>query len=247
MEPLRSSSVPRSTSPDRTVSSSHIPFDLEPPSFLENLDLSDIPGSDFDFSCLEDVSESENRILIEKQDVPMTDVFQIADQTAHVTHEPYFDFNNVQISADDHALLPDLSEADWHREHPTQNNLAPVSLGFVNNTIGDLTLDAALQFEAHHIPWGQHQFDQYCLNDIQAQNPGYSSPVRLSEATYMPTMLHEPYLTGGYPTIGDITGAQAWPNVPPLISHSIAPPNPSSDKWQGGMGSVFVVGGKRKR
>ncbi|CVL12498.1 uncharacterized protein FPRN_15094 [Fusarium proliferatum] len=172
MEPLQSSSVPRSASPDRTVSSSHTPFDLEPPSFLENLDLSEIPGFDFDFSCLEDVSESENLNPVEKQDVPMTDVFQIADQTAYVTHEPNFGFNKVQISADNYATLPGLSEADWPREHPTQNNPAPISLGFVNNTIGDLSLDAALQFQAHHIPWGKHQFDEYCLNHNQVQNPG---------------------------------------------------------------------------
>ncbi|RKK77693.1 hypothetical protein BFJ69_g5982 [Fusarium oxysporum] len=172
MEPLRSSAVPWPTSPDKTVSSSHTPFDLEPPSFLENLDLSEFPGFDFDFSCLEDIAEPENGNLVEEQDVPMTDVFQIADQTARVTYEPYFGFNDVQISADIHAPLSGLSEVDWHREHPEQNNLAPVSLGLVNNTIGDLPLDAALQFQAHHIPWGQNQFNQYCLHDHQAQNPG---------------------------------------------------------------------------
>jgi hypothetical protein len=67
MEPLHSSAVPRSTSPDKTTSSSHTPSDLEPPSFLENLDLSEFQGFDFDFSCLEDIAEPENGNLVEEQ------------------------------------------------------------------------------------------------------------------------------------------------------------------------------------
>lgn len=67
MEPLEETDPPRRVDPNGGNSNCHARPDEEPQSFLENLDMSEFGGFDFDFSCLQETSQSIDAFTLDGQ------------------------------------------------------------------------------------------------------------------------------------------------------------------------------------
>ncbi|KAF9768311.1 hypothetical protein IL306_014410 [Fusarium sp. DS 682] len=95
--------------PNGGNSDSHARSDEEPQSFLENLDMSESEGFDFDFSCLQETSQSVEDCALDLNSLPFAgtassgtqQVLHMSVTLFHPSHVPQFDTQ---------ALSPRLGE-----------------------------------------------------------------------------------------------------------------------------------------
>ncbi|RKK08835.1 hypothetical protein BFJ66_g17351 [Fusarium oxysporum f. sp. cepae] len=167
MEPLEETDPPRRVDPNGGNSNCHARPDEEPQSFLENLDMSEFGGFDFDFSCLQETSQSIDAFTLDGQDVRMIDAF---DQTVPMTEQSTYDFNIAPTLDDSDPLALANSDDDWLIQFVELNHQVPSALESVDNSFGLCLSGPPLQSQGDQSQQQAIQWDGNFLNDHSIQH-----------------------------------------------------------------------------
>ncbi|KAK2669079.1 hypothetical protein RAB80_014605 [Fusarium oxysporum f. sp. vasinfectum] len=167
MEPLEETDPPRRVDPNGGNSNCHARPDEEPQSFLENLDMSEFGGFDFDFSCLQETSQSIVAFTLDGQDVRMIDAF---DQTVPMTEQSTYDFNIAPTLDDSDPLALANSDDDWLIQFVELNHQVPSALESVDNSFGLCLSGPPLQSQGDQSQQQAIQWDGNFLNDHSIQH-----------------------------------------------------------------------------